>query len=97
MRSSLGTLQLLAKNYGTLPVKPIVYTYRDWHPIWQKIKRDHPPSVYLIRSNMKKVLGFTVREHQQFDYDKDIHVVTIMLDFFSEKHRSLFLLKYGNI
>jgi hypothetical protein len=78
-------------------VKPLVYTYQDWNPIWQKIKRDHPPSVYLIRSNMKKVLGFTVREHQQFDSDKDMRVVIVMLDFYSEKHRSLFLLKYGNI
>jgi hypothetical protein len=78
-------------------MKPLEYTLHEWNKIWKKLKRDYPPSVYLIRSNMKKVLGFTVREHQYFDKDNLWYTSKIMLDFYQESHRSMFLLKYGNL
>ena len=40
---------------------------------WQKIRADlhteHPKSVFMLKHKMKHVLGFTVREHQEWVND----------------------------
>ena len=40
---------------------------------WQKIRADlhteHPKTVFMIKDKMKRVLGFTVREHQEWITD----------------------------
>lgn len=77
-------------------MRPLVYNKSDWEPIWQRIKKDYPPSVYLIRSKMRQELGFTVREHSYYDGETLFYRREIHLDFWDEKHRSLFLLKYAN-
>jgi hypothetical protein len=82
-------------------MKPITYTVSEWEDVFNKIKEDHPPSVYLIREKMRKKLGFTDRTHKEWvnkinkwggigHYETKIH-----LDFYDEKYKTMFLLKYG--
>jgi hypothetical protein len=51
--------------------KPIVMTPGAWDAILEKIKSREKPSVYLSRSRMKEVLGFTVRDHREYVKDPD--------------------------
>jgi hypothetical protein len=46
------------------------------------------PSVYMLRSKMKRVLGFTIREEPQWKSD------VIYLDFFDDQKKTIFILKY---
>jgi hypothetical protein len=79
-------------------MKSIAYSLADWEDIQNKIRQDYPPSVTLIRSKMKRVLGFTVREHREFvaKMDGGYSNTTIHLDFYNEKYKTLFLLRYGD-
>ena len=38
----------------------------EWEHLFTKIKTKEKPSVYLSRDKMKRVLGFTVREHSEW-------------------------------
>jgi len=44
---------------------------------------------------MKKVLGFTVREHTIWNKEESMHETILYLDFYDETKRTYFLLKYG--
>ncbi len=89
-------------------MKPLTYTLAEWDDIFEKIKKDHPPSVWMIREKMKRKLGFTTREHTEWlgyydDATKEQrkskfhgYRTTIHLDFYDERYRSLFLLRYGS-
>lgn len=65
--------------------------------IWKKIRADlqteHKASVFMLRSRMKDVLGFTVREHNEWINGE--HVLSICLDFYNERKYTMFLLKYS--
>lgn len=77
-------------------MKPLTYTLAEWEDIFEKIKKDHPPSVWMIREKMKRKLGFTTREHRAWDPGVIRIRTTIHLDFYDERYRSLFLLRYGS-
>ena len=89
-------------------MKPLIYAPAEWEKILEKIKKDQPPSVWLIRNNMRKKMGFTVREHTEWlgyydDATKEQrkakfhgYRTMIHLDFYDERYRSLFLLRYGS-
>jgi len=78
-----------------------------WAKIHREIAQEYPPSVLLLRYKMKDVLGFTTRHHKQWvdintgtqDYawNQGYHDECIMLDFYSDKKMSWFLLKYSDI
>lgn len=79
--------------------KPIVLTEAQWWPLHQQIARDYPASVLLIHDRTRAVLGFTIRRHREWvkesGYDGYGHYAeTIRLDFYDEKMRLMFLLKY---
>jgi hypothetical protein len=78
-------------------MKPLIYHRNQWLPVWEQIKRDYPASVYLIRTNMRQTLGFSVRDHLHFDNQSRSYRPEVHLDFYGEKYLSHFLLKYGNI
>jgi hypothetical protein len=79
-------------------MKSVKLSLAQWEDIQDKIRNDYPPSVTLIRSKMKRVLGFTVREHREYiaKMDGGYSNTTIHLDFYQEKYKSLFLLMYGD-
>lgn len=69
--------------------KPVIMTPSEWNVIYQKIKDEYPPSVYLLRNRMKNTLGFTVRDHNDYERRHTVH-----LDFYKESLRTMFILKY---
>jgi hypothetical protein len=87
--------------------KPIVLSEASWLKIYNHIARTYPPSVFLIRDKMRKVLGFTSRTHEEWvEYDQSLNrrndgftakycVISIHLDFYNEPKRTMFLLKYS--
>ena len=51
--------------------KPIVMSPGQWDSVLDRIKQREKPSVYLSRSKMKEVLGFTVRDYREYVKDPD--------------------------
>jgi hypothetical protein len=80
--------------------KPIELSHKQWTKLYKQLKKDHPPSVMLIRSKMQQKLGFVDREYK--DWDKDMGKYggyrknCVMLDFYSEKKRTFFIMKYSD-
>jgi hypothetical protein len=51
--------------------KPIVMTPSQWASVLERIKQREKPSVYLSRTKMKDILGFTLRDHREYVKDTD--------------------------
>lgn len=89
-------------------MKALVLSNKQWMLILDRIKQDYPASVWLSREKMRRTLGFTPREHTEWlgYYDSVViedrlarkhgHKTSYHLDFFTDYHRSFFLLKYGD-
>lgn len=60
----------------------------------EDLHEEYPKSMFMIRDRMKSKLGFTTRNHRHFDVDKG-YQDSVYLDFYSEKKRTMFLLKFG--
>jgi len=80
------------------------------HQVWQNImlvltqEYLNEPSVLLIRSKMRRVLGFTQRYHKQWietgtrenGQAYGFYEEYTMLDFYNESARSWFLIKFAD-
>jgi hypothetical protein len=86
--------------------KPIVISTENWYKLEHRLRTDYPPSVTMIRTKMRDVLGFTPRTHEEWiEYDtvdrRNIGwgtkecIQTIHLDFYNEPKRTMFMLKYS--
>lgn len=112
----MSILEILGMDVMKLAnMKPIRLTKSQWHKLKTILINEYQetPSVMLIRSKMKDVLGFTVREHREWikhENDSIDQLLTVyeierggrnqhwvMLDFYSEPMRTLFLLKYSHV
>jgi hypothetical protein len=88
-------------------MKSIILSQADWLRVYNQIARDYPPSILLIRNRMREVLGFTSRTHEEWiDQEVDLKdirygtkysIITIHLDFWDEKKKAFFLLKYSDL
>ena len=88
-------------------MKPITLTPPEWEKLKTRLTNDYSPSVILIRSKMREVLGFTERTHTNWlGYFDDAspeqrkahhhgYNIKIHLDFFDDAKRTLFMLKYS--
>ena len=45
-------------------------TVNQWQRIRADLHTEHPKSVFMLKDKMKRVLGFTVREHNEWVDDK---------------------------
>jgi hypothetical protein len=77
--------------------KPVELTHSQWNSLYKEILKDYPPSVALIRSRMKEKLGFVNREYREYNKNTNVYKNCVMLDFYSEKKRTFFLMKYSEI
>jgi hypothetical protein len=75
--------------------RPVRLTESQWMKIYHNIAANYPHSVLLIRDKMRSVLGFTSRTHHWHDPVSGYRSC-IMLDFYDEPKRTMFLLKYGD-
>jgi hypothetical protein len=76
-------------------MKALKLTINEWQRINVEIAKHHPRSVWMVRTKMRKVLGFTPREHQEWNENRGYRTM-IHLDFYDESQRTMFLLKYGD-
>lgn len=80
--------------------KPIEITHSQWKKLVEQLKKDYSPSVLLLREKSKTKLGFTTREYKDWDDNMGKYggwrKNCIMLDFYSEKKRTFFIMKYSN-
>lgn len=80
--------------------KPIELSQSQWNKLSEQLQKDYSRSVILIRSCMQAKLGFVPREHKDWDNSIGKHggwrKNCIMLDFYSEKKRTFFIMKYAN-
>jgi len=79
------------------PVKHIELTHKEWEELRESIKRDYGQSTVMLSWKMKETLGFTMREHRRWDKSQqnwDDRGSVICLDFVSEQHKLVYLLKY---
>mgnify|MGYP001371613692 CR=1 FL=1 len=88
--------------------KPIALTKKQHNMLKMRILEEYPLSVWAIREKTKRVLGFTIREHTIHRYKEFQELVEehgyrnvarkeYVLDFYSEKKQSWFLLKFSDI
>ena len=78
-------------------MKSIILSVDQWKQIRKMLQEEHPKTVFMIRDKMKRVLGFTVREHKRWDEGVVNLMFEIHLDFYSEKKRTMFLLKFSEV
>lgn len=80
--------------------KPIEISHTQYKKLLEQLKKEYPPSIFLIRERMKQRLGFVFREYKDWDntigayggYRKNC----MMIDFYSEKKRTWFIMKYSD-
>jgi len=84
----------------------ITMPHRVWQDIMLVLTQEYinEPSVLLIRSKMKRVLGFTQRYHKQWvetgkrenGQAYGFYQEYTVLDFYTESARSWFLIKFAD-
>lgn len=77
----------------------IKLTAPEWKPILQRIKEEYKlqPSVFLVRTAMRRELGFTTRYHTEWvarNNNEGMYVEEIHLDFYDDNAETMFRLKY---
>ena len=77
--------------------KPIELTHTQWNTLYKQLMQDYPMSVMLIRERMKDKLGFVNRNHREFEPQSHSFKEVVMLDFYSEKKRTFFIMKYSEL
>ena len=80
--------------------KPIELSHRQWQRLKERLKQDYPISVLLLREKSKAKLGFVDREYKDWDDNMGKYggwrKNCVMLDFYSEKKRTFFIMKYSD-
>jgi len=79
--------------------KSIELSHKQWMYLREQLHKDYPRSVMLMRGRMQAKLGFTNREYKHWDKDMGkwggYRKNCVMLDFYSEKKRTFFMIKYS--
>jgi hypothetical protein len=88
---------LIFTTVGIGIMKPIVLSISQWQAIRAELQTEHPRTVFMLRDKMKRVLGFTVREHNEWIIKPDggYGEHSIHLDFYSERKYTMFILKFS--
>lgn len=80
-----------------MTIKSIQLSLRTWLKVYNQLAKDYSPSVLIIRDKMRRTLGFTVRRYQQGDPSMVSYYESIFLDFYDEKKKSMFLLRFSHL
>ena len=84
--------------------KSITLSEPNWATLQEKIRKDYPKSVWLVRGKMRLVLGFVPREHKEWCEDTyfegnsvgpKYQKTTIHLDFYDDRKKTMFIMKYS--
>lgn len=72
----------------------ITLTPTEWDRLRSELSQTYPRSVMLIRAVMRRELGFTVREHHQWNGYR--YQSQVCLDFFDNRQETWFRIKYAD-
>ena len=74
----------------------VVLTESEWAQIYEQLAQEYPPSHLLMRSVMRRELGFTVRRHRRWLPESWDHPTRdeIHLDFYNDSAETFFTIKY---
>ncbi len=74
----------------------ITLEWTKWTSIEARLRIEwaHKPSVFLMRSVMKRELGFTVRKDTEYNNSTYKMITTVYLDFFDAPSETMFRLRY---
>jgi hypothetical protein len=67
-------------------------TVNQWQTIRAELHKEHPKSVFMLKTKMRQVLGFTVREHNEWvEFKETVNKEPDWLDtgqegFYKNKH-----------
>ena len=73
------------------PIKHLELSREEWEKVKQRLLEDFGQKI-LISWVMKRECGFTVRTHTQGSQDD--HKVIVCLDFYDERMKTWYILKY---
>jgi hypothetical protein len=80
--------------------KPIEISRTQWEKLNKQLKKEYSLGTILIRDRMKEKLGFLPREYKDWDDSMGKYggwrKNCVMLDFYSEKKRTWFMVKYSD-
>ena len=76
--------------------KTITLSLYNWHTLQEKIVEDYGRTTLLISWRLRDTLGFTAREHIDYNRDDWHNSTTIRLDFWDDAMQTMFLLKYSD-
>jgi hypothetical protein len=79
--------------------KTLTLSYTAWDKLKEKITEDYGRATVLISWRLRDQLGFTVREHVDYQSganDGWITGNTIRLDFWDDQMQTMFLLRYSD-
>ena len=80
--------------------KPIELNHSQWRKLSDQLRKEYPASIALLKNGMKRKLGFTPREYKDWNPDMGKYggwrKNCVMLDFYSEKKRTFFIMKYAD-
>ena len=91
MTHVIGTMKLIVGKNG-ISVSTLKLTVSQWQRILDELHKEHPRTVFMIREKFKRVLGFTVREHNEWvETKKESYAQPDWLDtgqegFYKNKH-----------
>ena len=74
----------------------ITLTPMEWNTIQDQLLDDWPRSHIILRSVMKRELGFTVRKRDVWQGSGKEYATMVYLDFFDDAKETWFALKYLN-
>lgn len=77
-------------------MKAIRLTASQWSVVRKELQTEYPKTVFMLRDKMRRTLGFTVREYNEYN-PTGFHKFEIHLDFYSENKRTMFLLKFSEL
>ncbi len=72
----------------------IILTHQKWDTLKDRITVDYGKTMLMVSFKLKRELGFTVREHREWDQANRRTIQDIRLDFFDDQLETLFRLKY---
>jgi hypothetical protein len=76
--------------------KTLTLSHKNWNNLRNKIIEDYGQATVLISWRLRTTLGFTVREHRDYNQDDWEHANTIRLDFWDDQLQTMFLLRYSD-
>jgi len=76
--------------------KTLTISHRAWERLKEKITEDYSRATVLISWRLRDQLGFTVREHIEYNQEDWRNSHTIRLDFWDDSMQTMFLLRYSD-